>query len=299
MILTIGEILFDIFPAYARLGGAPFNFFFHLKSLGLAAIFTGRIGNDEKGKEILKIFKEKGLGAEYIQIDPVHQTGRVTVNLDEEGIPGFDILKDMAYDYLLYDDTIASALNKDIELIYYGSLVQRTPAGFNTITRILENRGGKTKCFYDINLRPGCYNKRIIERSLANCDILKLSEEELETIKGIFKAGYNGEDFIKYLKNKFSIEWICLTRGEQGSKLYTPERNYSVGIKENKEVVDTVGAGDAYASILAAGYLCKWDPELLLTRATEFAGEVCGIKGAVPDNNAFYKKYLSWIKGRV
>ena len=53
MILVIGEILFDVFPNYKRLGGAPFNFAYHLKNLNFPVRFISRIGTDAAGKAIL------------------------------------------------------------------------------------------------------------------------------------------------------------------------------------------------------------------------------------------------------
>ena len=63
-------------------------------------------------------------------------------------------------------------------------------------------------------------------------------------------------------------------------------------------IVDTVGAGDAYTAILALGILGHWSPETILSRASEFAGSVCAIEGAIPANGAFYDPYLPWLKRR-
>ena len=53
MILVIGEILFDVCANYRRLGGAPFNFAYHLKNFGFEVRFVSKIGMDDAGKEIL------------------------------------------------------------------------------------------------------------------------------------------------------------------------------------------------------------------------------------------------------
>jgi fructokinase len=62
------------------------------------------------------------------------------------------------------------------------------------------------------------------------------------------------------------------------------------------DVVDTVGAGDAYTAILATGILDRWPPKTILKRATEFAGAVCTLQGAIPEDSAFYDPYLPWTK---
>ena len=79
MVIVVGEILFDHFPTYRRLGGAPFNFAYHLKRLGIPVQFISRIGNDSEGREILKTLKQRGFSVDDIQIDKNYPTGRVTV----------------------------------------------------------------------------------------------------------------------------------------------------------------------------------------------------------------------------
>jgi len=290
MILAIGEILLDIFPDGKRPGGAPFNFAFHLKSLGLPVIFVTRVGNDENGNLILNLLKKKGFDLKFIQTDTKHKTGYAACELNAEGVPCFNIVKDAAFDYLRYSG-MESAFNENIEMIYYGTLIQRSRKGSETLMRILGNRKPETKCFYDMNLRPGCYSEDMIKASLAHCDILKLNQEESEILKKIF--GIIGEDaeLAGYLMDKLAVEWVSLTKGKSGSTLFTPRKAYSVHIREdNADIADTVGAGDAYSAILAAGYLSKWDPQLIVERASGFAGEICRIKGAIPDDDRLYKK---------
>lgn len=296
MILTIGEILFDIFPDYQRLGGAPFNFSFHLQSLGFPAAFVSRIGNDENGKRILALLEKKAVDSQFIQADPVHPTGHVMVRLNAEGIPDFNIVPDVAYDHLAYESEIQMLLSQDIRLIYYGTLIQRTKTGAGTLMKILENRPPGTKCFYDINLRPACYDKEIIRASLSHCDVLKLSEEELAVLKSMFKV-LDDDTMIDYLRDEYSVEWVCLTKGRHGSRLHTPQGIHAASVAKDITPVDTVGAGDAYAAVLAIGYLCGWDPERIISQATEFAGAICKIRGAIPDSSLFYQPFSDRMKG--
>jgi fructokinase len=296
VILVIGEILFDIFPYDKRLGGAPFNFAFHLKSLGLPVIFASRVGDDENGKDILQVIRNSGFDTKFIQVDSKRKTGYVTVTLDQAGSPEFTIIKDVAYDYLSYRDEIKSVLSENIRLIYYGTLIQRTYKASDTLIRIFRKKDPKTKCFCDINLRPDCYNEDIIKISLVNCDILKISDEELDILKHIFQMKENDEAFIDYLMKKLSIEWISLTKGKAGSVLFTAGHSpYSFQIEESPNTADTVGAGDAYAAVLALGYLYQWEPSLILKRASQFAAAVCEIRGAIPDHRDFYQKFADWV----
>jgi fructokinase len=218
------------------------------------------------------------------------------VRLNAKGVPDFNIVPDVAYDNLAYESEIEKLLSQDIRLIYYGTLIQRTENGASTLMKILENRPSHAKCFYDINLRPACYNEEIIKASLAHCDVLKLSEEESDVLKSMFSIR-DDEAMIEHLRDEYSVEWVSLTKGGQGSKLYTPQGVHTSSVSENMKPADTVGAGDAYAAVLAIGYLFGWDPERIISQATAFAGAVCEIKGAIPDNSLFYQPFSDRIKG--
>jgi fructokinase len=297
MILSIGEILFDIFPEYKRIGGAPFNFAFHLKNLGIPARFISRIGDDADGKEILQQLKHRGFFTDNIQIDHRHPTGRVMVKLDARGVPEFNILQNMAYDHIAFDPSIASMLDENPDLIYFGSLIQRSPRGFQTLHNILTRRNRQhTKCLYDINLRPQCFSKTIITESLKQTDVLKLNDEELEIIKQMFGFEKKSSAIIEFLITEFDIEMISLTKGQKGSCLYTKNEAFCTAPISTGKIVDTVGAGDAYTAILATGYLNTWHPERILKVATEFASRICEIEGAVPPPGKFYETNKRLIK---
>jgi fructokinase len=290
VVLVLGEILFDVFPRYKRLGGAPFNVAFHLNKLGIASCFISRIGKDNEGKEILDILKQRRFPITHIQVDDHYPTGKVLVKLDSQGIPTFNILADAAYDYIEYNRRVATAL-KSTDLIYFGSLVQRTQTGFFTLQTLLKEKKPDTMCLYDVNLRPGGYNKTVVSQSLLHSNVLKLNEEELEVIKGLLGFRQGARDFIAFLMKEYSLDMIALTRGEKGSDLYTQNSHHSIGIEKQTEVADTVGAGDAYTAILVIGYLQGWGPEKILEQASTFAGEICQIKGAIPADDQFYENY--------
>jgi len=290
MVLVAGEILFDVFPRYKRLGGAPFNVAFHLHKLGLPSCFISRIGKDNEGIDILDILKQRGFPISHIQIDHHYPTGKVLVKLDSRGVPTFNILPDAAYDYIEYNDSVATAL-KSTNLIYFGSLIRRTETGFSTLQTLLKEKNPDTVCLYDVNLRPGGYNKKVVTQSLQYSNVLKLNEEELEVIKGLLGFQGGSRVFIDFLMKEYSLDMISLTRGEKGSDLYTQNSHHSIGIEKQTEVVDTVGAGDAYTAVLAIGYLKRWKPEKILEQASTFAGGICQIKGAIPADDHFYENY--------
>jgi fructokinase len=295
VILVIGEILFDVFPNYRRLGGAPFNFAYHLKNFGFNVRFISKIGIDDKAKEILHKLELARFNLDDIQVDEDHPTGSVNVQLDESGAPQFDIIPDVAYDYIEFIPEYHSTLIEAAGMIYFGSLIQRTEAGHETLQAFTAQNTSKTLNFYDINLRPGCYNNAVIEKSLSAADILKLSTDELGLLKKILSSKLGDDDFVNHLMETHSIRAVSLTKGESGSDLFTDQGRFSSKPAEAIAVVDSVGAGDAYAAMLAAGLLKRWQPEEILERASLFASRVCEIKGAIPDSASFYQPFKAFF----
>ena len=211
MILVIGEILFDEFPNYRRLGGAPFNFAYHLKQFGFNVRFISKIGIDDAGKEILHRLELSRFDLDDIQLDDVHPTGNVKVRLDKNGAPQFDIISDVAYDYIDFVPEYHAPLIDAAKMIYFGSLVQRSEAGCENLQAFISRISSETLNFYDINLRPGCYNNAIIEKSLLKTDILKLNTDELEELKQVLSLKINNDEFIYHLMEKHSIRTVSLT----------------------------------------------------------------------------------------
>jgi fructokinase len=288
MILVIGEVLFDIFPDYRRLGGAPFNVAFHLRHFGLPVRFISRVGNDPAGEEIRRLIAEKGFRADDIQIDKDHPTGSVRVDLDDNGVPKFSITADVAYDHLELNPATVSALGDDIDMIYYGTLLQRTDSVHQMLQHLLNRKKPRSQCFYDINLRPNCYNAHVIRDSLQHADHVKLNQEELTTLKTMF--GWSGApaEIVHRLMEVYALETVSLTKGERGSELFTGSGHYTAPPADMVKVVDTVGAGDAYAAVMIAGFLQALPPAQILKAATQFAVRICEIEGAIPADHAVY-----------
>ena len=291
MILVIGEILFDVFPNYRILGGAPFNFAYHLKNFGYNVRFISRIGMDDAGREILHSLELARFNLDDIQVDDDNPTGSVNVRLDKSGAPKFDIISNVAYDYIEFIPEYHSNLISAAQIIYFGSLVQRSKAGCENLQPFISHSASETLNFYDINLRPGCYNNTIIEKSLIKSDILKLNTGELGKLKQMLSLKLSNDDLVYHLMETQSISTVSLTKGESGSELFTNQGCFNSEPAEAIKVVDSVGAGDAYAAMLAAGLLEKWRPEEILERASLFASRVCEIKGAIPDSASFYEPF--------
>ncbi|PKL71769.1 MAG: hypothetical protein CVV29_08880, partial [Methanobacteriales archaeon HGW-Methanobacteriales-2] len=148
---------------------------------------------------------------------------------------------------------------------------------------------------YDINLRPKCYTEKAITRSLAHGDILKFNDGEGNVLKEMFDFEGDENHFVRGLMKKFDLRMVSLTRGGEGSTLFTENARFNA-MPSNILVKDTVGAGDAYASVVAAGYLRGLSGDEIVKAASKFSGKICGIPGALPDDADFYEEILSVLK---
>ncbi len=290
MVIVIGEILVDRFPDYERIGGAPFNFAFHLKKLGWPVRLITRIGDDADGRKIRRLLEENGFDPEDVQVDPSHATGRVNVSLNGEGVPRFDICQDMAYDHIDLS-SLETGGDTAFDMIYFGSLIQRARGGYQQVRRFLAQHGADATCFCDINLRAPHILAEAVETSLGHADILKLNDEELTAVSRLFEGPSRQEDRVQWLMQTYHISTIALTRGANGSTLITRERSIASAPAATVKIMDTVGAGDAYAAIIAAGILKRLPMEKTLDLATEFSAQICGIAGAIPAGGAFYTRF--------
>jgi len=292
MILAIGEILFDTFPNYRRIGGAPFNFAFHLCKLSFDTHFWSRVGEDHDGCAILEYMADKGIDASLVQKDKVNATGNVLISLDNSGNADYSILPDAAYDSLQLTDEIGRAVEQS-DLIYFGSLIQRTPRCFATLHNALSKRKGGSLLMYDINIRKGCYSKMTILESLKKCDIFKLNDVELKEISCMLSLKGSSDDCISQIMESYAIDMVSLTCGSGGSYLFSRNAGCCYAAPESGITIkDTVGAGDGYSAMLCAGLLLGWKPQKIVEKASHFASRICEIEGAIPEQDSFYGKFL-------
>ena len=291
LVVGIGEILWDILPSGKKLGGAPANFAYHSGELGCEAYIISSVGNDKLGNEILDILNTLGLSSHYIQIDECHPTGTVEVQLDNNGIPSYIIHENVAWDYIKVNEKCLE-LMKNADAVCFGSLSQRSETSREAILKLLNNTNNNCIKIFDINLRQNFYNREIIINSLAHANVLKLNELELSIVSDLL--GVNGgeeSEKLRKLQKKYSLRLIALTKGDCGSILFNGERiSKHPGFKV--EVLDTVGAGDAFTAAVTVGLIKKWDLDTINDFANKLGGYVCTQQGATP-------KIPEWLKASL
>lgn len=292
-VLVFGEVLFDHFENGKRLGGAPFNYAFHMHKLGFPVYFISRVGDDAEGREIFEFARRHEFPTEGIQVDPDHATGAVQVSMDSQGGHKFEILPDRAYDYIELDPYVQKLLNEDIPLVYYGTLAQRNSVSAETLKAILKKLGSKSTFLLDINLRAPFYSRDLVESALKSCDVLKLNMDELKEIKGLLGIDTPLLEMARYLEERYRLGLVCVTNGSKGCYLIETGTTKIFECKpdDSATVIDSVGAGDAFSAMLSAGYLAGWPKQTVLERACLFATGICGIQGALPEDDAFYEPF--------
>ncbi len=290
MVLVLGESLFDVFPASKRFGGAPFNFACHLQRFGYPVTLVSRVGADSDGEEILDILGRYDFDLSFIQVDPRHATGQAIVSLDRQGIATYTFPDNSAYDHLHLDDLRFPA-EQPPQLVYLGSLLQRSDGARAQVQRLLARLPRETRVFYDVNLRASCDRREIVEGTLRYAQVLKINDEEFGWIGARFCPGASEETCIARLFARFpAMRLIMVTRGEHGSHIFTHQGEAVHSIAHSTTLADTVGAGDAFSAAAVIGLLNGWDIATINARAAAFAAAICGIQGAIPADASFYRQ---------
>lgn len=289
VIALFGEVLADIFPEKYVLGGAPFNVARHLRGFGLHPVFITRTGQDTLKDELLNEMQARQMETMGVQHDPVYPTGQVQVTL-VEGNAQYEILPDQAYDFIHAGMTHMMTMAIKPEIAYFGTLAQRSVTSRLALDRFLSD----CKCprFLDINLRKPWYNKHTITRSLKRADILKLNDDELNVVaQACATTDKTPEAQVERLIAKFDLAEVIVTCGADGAWVMDSDRRITdAEVSPQSTLVDTVGAGDAFTSVYMLGILNAWDIETRLQRANQFAAEICGVRGAVPEDHHLYKR---------
>lgn len=246
-IAAFGELLWDILPSGKVLGGAPANFIYRINSFGDNGTLLSKVGNDKAGREAREAIMKLGLSNENIQTDYEFPTGSVKVKIDENGIPDFNIITDVAYDHIEINAEMIDAFSQ-ADCVCFGTLVQRYGISKNTLRELVHESPDVVK-FLDINLRKKCYTAASVEESLRMTNILKTNDEELLITKELLNLkSENLKDLAREAIEIFNLEIILCTLGSNGAFCLTSDDifHYDPGYQIN--LGDTVGSGDAFSA---------------------------------------------------
>ena len=292
-ILSLGEVLWDLFPDGERFGGAPANFACHAAIQGADVTMLSAVGDDQNGHDAIGILSAYGVDVSLMQIIPDAPTGTVGVALDNNGKPTFVIHQGSAWDQLVWNDAMASRITT-ADAVSFGTLGQRDTVSRTTIRRTLRAAAAKgIPCILDINLRPPFFDAEMIRDSVQLASILKLSDDELvEVCSACSISETSRQDVMLQGLFEFgNLDIVVLTRGKDGAVLVTPDDTFTQnGISVN--VIDTVGAGDSFTAAFLIGELRGESRKQNLRRSCEIAAATCAHSGAVPETKQNLEKHI-------
>jgi len=279
-IVGLGEVLWDLLPGGASLGGAPANFAYMSRLLGDQGVVASRVGRDALGQQALERMQQLGLGVDHVQIDAEHPTGTVNVEIDAKGQARFEIADPVAWDFLEWTPDWRQ-LAQEADAVCFGSLAQRSLTSRATIRNFLDAASGAVKVF-DVNLRQSYYSQEILRESMKLADIVKVNDEELPKIMALIQFPQEDErSSAQTLLNAFSLKLVCITRGARGS-LIVEENHVDDHPGFRVKVVDTVGSGDAFTAALTHEYLKGSSLEAINETANLVGAWVASQPGGMP-----------------
>ncbi|MES9861009.1 MAG: carbohydrate kinase [Candidatus Thiodiazotropha sp. LLP2] len=284
-LIIFGEVLYDCFPGGEKvLGGAPFNVAWHLQAFGQSPSFVSRVGRDSEGDTILRTMSDWGMETEGVQQDPEHITGKVTISFNQ-GEPSYEIVAGAAYDFI---DSLPLQ-ETTCDTLYHGSLGLRNPVSRSALDQL--KRSGAKRIFLDVNLRPPWWHIEEILEWVSQADWVKLNRDELDQLLG------QSSDLLAQamdFKTVYGLEGVIVTQGEKGAMVLAGNggRPLEIVPVTSLKTVDTVGAGDAFTSVILLGLMKQWPLEISLKRAQSFASAIVGQRGATVSSPSFYSDFL-------
>ncbi len=279
-LLSFGEILFDIFPDGAHLGGAPLNLAAHSSLQGTNAYMLSAVGDDALGKSAIAQIDAFKIKTDYIAVMSERETGKCLVTLDGHAVPSYNLLSDVAYDYIPFPE-----FKERFEVFCFGTLALRTDYNLQTVKRVIYS-GVADSIYCDLNIRAPHSSEKAILFCLESANFVKISDEELPTVTmAAFGKEMGAGEAVRAISEKYKqIKLIIITLGGEGSCVYdcaSGELLKTAAVPA--EVVSTVGAGDSFGATFIASYFSGDSLENCLKKASAVSSFVVSKNGAVPE----------------
>ena len=257
-VTALGELLIDFTengessqgnPLFeANPGGAPCNVLAMLSKLGHKTAFIGKVGKDFFGEQLKKAIMEVGIDASFLQMDEQIHTTLALVHTYPDGDRDFSFYRNPGADMMLTEAEVPEELLGDSKIFHFGTL-SMTHDGVRDATkkaiRIAEESGALLS--FDPNLRPPLWNsledaKEQVLYGLAHCQILKISDNEIQWLTG-------EEDYskgVEWITSRFQIPLVLVSMGKEGSRAYYKGNMVEVAPFLRDDTIETTGAGDTF-----------------------------------------------------
>ena len=279
---VVGEVLWDVFPESARLGGAPLNFAAHAKRLGRRPILISALGQDELGDQAAREIAALGVGLDMVGRSVKYATGAAIVSIDVQGHASYRIPRPAAYDDIVLTSKELRVLEElSPEWLYYGTLFPSTDSGMAMLRQLLAALP-KASRFYDVNLRAGFQSMAVVAQLIAVANVVKLNEAEAQAVGAHFGLSRALEEFCAEGAARFGWQAAAVTLGESGCVVWD-RGDFAADQGRRVEVADTVGAGDAFSAALLHGLIEGWSAAETANFANRVGALVASRPGAIPD----------------
>lgn len=283
-VICFGEILWDFLPDGIFPGGAPFNVGYHLHRLGVPTHIVSAVGQDVLGDELKRRLEAWGLPVEAITRPRALPTGFVRATLGANGDAHYEIMPGVAWDAIdVSEPTLAHAAAAGA--IIYGSLAQRSRHNRTALARLLVALPPSAWRVFDVNLRAPYDDLALVRELAAQATLLKLNHEEAARLVGERAQAARREAHARTLAAETGANTIVITAGAAGAGLLRAgewhwEKSRSI------QVMDTVGAGDAFLAALVAHLLQGASAPASLAHACRLGEWVASQRGATPAHPA-------------
>lgn len=290
IVVSLGELLWDMLPTGKRAGGAPVNFAYHAMKNGCEGWGISAVGEDELGDELLEKTDEAGIN-KLVQRN-AWPTSTVEVEL-KNGIPEYTIVKNVAWDHIAYTGELIRAVSR-ADAVCFGTLALRSPESHDTIVELLKHTKPGAMKFFDINLRSDHYSKELIQELLEAATVFKINDEELLLLRDMFNIrNTTSEDGCRWFLDQFDLDYVILTAGSAYSTIMSRKSETSTLATPHVTVQDTVGAGDSFSGTFTARILCGDSLAQAHRAAVNTAAFVCTQNGAWPEYPEHIPDYIA------
>ena len=278
-VICFGEVLWDVVADRKLIGGAPLNVCYHLSKNGIDAKIISQVGNDAEGKELLNGIKNLGVDSSLIDLSPKYPTSKVLVKVLEDGKVGYDIVKNVAWDFISFNEDTAKEIAIS-DFFVYGSLSSRSLLSKQTLLSYLAHANWKV---LDLNLRKPFFDKETMHSLLSTCNTLKINDEELLVINDFFFEKKETQQMqIDAIFDMFAnIKELILTKGAAGASYHTRQENIEM-LAIKVVVADTVGSGDSFLAAYLAGKLNGKPVRECLQDSIALSAFIASKQGACP-----------------
>ncbi|MDD6034673.1 MAG: carbohydrate kinase [Lachnospiraceae bacterium] len=268
-VIAIGELLVDFTEngiseqgnplLEANPGGAPCNVLSMLQNLGKKTAFIGKVGQDAFGRMLIEVVKEQGINTDNLLIDDAVPTTLAFVHTEKDGDRSFSFYRNPGADMMLRWNDIHKELLGDTRIFHFGTLSMTDEQIAETTKKaVQEAKNADALISFDPNLRPLLWNdledaKRQIWYGISQCDILKISDDEIT-----FLTGTNDIDAgVTKILERYRPALICATMGKHGSKAYYKGESVFCAPFLREDTIETTGAGDTFMACVLNAVLEK------------------------------------------